>query len=107
MSRDEFLDACKSDVFAAIKSSGPAAASRDIGKGDITPGTHGLAKDDALKKLNANGFKDVKDLTLDNQNVWRGTAFADGKRKNVSVDSQGDVVAEQGGIGEGSQSMND
>ena len=39
------------------------------------------------------GYASVSDLKKDDQGVWRGSAMKDGKRVNVSLDFQGNVVA--------------
>ncbi|CAA2141289.1 hypothetical protein [Hyphomicrobium sp. ghe19] len=103
LSRDEFLSFCKTD-FTTVATQSPSNT-KDFGKGDLTPGTHPLAEEDALKKLEANGFKDVRDLALDDKGIWRGTAFADGKEKPVGVDPQGDIVAQPGDAPEQRESM--
>ncbi|MFA5955543.1 hypothetical protein [Hyphomicrobium sp.] len=96
LSRDEFLSYCKTD-FSGVATQSPANT-KDFGKGDLTPGTHPLAKEDAMKKFEASGFKDVRNLSLDDKGIWRGTAMADGKKKPVAVDQQGDIVAQLGEV---------
>ena len=103
LSRDEFLSYCRAG-FATATTQSPENT-KDFGKGDLTPGTHPLSKDDALKKFEASGFKDVRDVNLDEKGIWRGTAFADGKNKPVAVDPQGDVVADKGSNTPQSNSM--
>lgn len=94
LSRDEFLSYCKSD-FKNVATQSPTN-SKDFGKGDLTPGSHPLSQEEAIKKLEANGFKDVRGLALDDNGIWRATAFADGKEKPVAVDQQGDIVSQPG-----------
>jgi hypothetical protein len=91
-SRDEFLAYCK-DKITDVRSSSPQN-SKDFGKGDLTPAKSALSAQDVQKKLEANGFKNVRDLKLDNQGIWRGMADADVKDKFVAVDAQGDVMAD-------------
>ena len=101
LSRDEFVQLCQEDVFAGVQSAtdvpaakpmtGPAA-SRDIGKGDLTPSPSALPEADARNKLTASGFKDIQNLKLDKEGIWRGTALVNGQRQEVAIDAQGDMV---------------
>ncbi len=95
LSRDEFLQLCADNVFAANAgaASPSPAAGRDIGKGDLTPAQNPLSEADARSKLEASGFREIQGLTLDNDSIWRGTALANGERQSVAVDAQGDIVA--------------
>jgi hypothetical protein len=68
------------------------AASRDFGKGDLTPGP-ALQKADAEKKLKSLGYGKVNDLALDEKGIWRGTAVLSGKTVTVAIDPQGDVIS--------------
>jgi hypothetical protein len=92
VSRDEFLGYCKTSI-ANVDISSPANT-KDFGKGDITPSKNPLAMDDAKKKLEASGFKNVSGLSLDDKGVWHATAEADGKAKKVTIDAQGDIVGQ-------------
>ena len=97
ISRDEFLQLCAADAFAAAgapaaASPGPAS-SRDLGKGDLTPAMAPLSEADARDKLTASGFREIQNLRLDESRIWRGTAVANGQRQDVAVDAQGDIVA--------------
>ena len=103
LSRDEFLSYCKAGFTSATTQS--PENSKDFGKGDLTAGTHPLSRRDALAKFEASGFKDVRDLNLDDKGIWRATAFADGKSKPVAVDQQGDIVADTGSNTQQSKSM--
>jgi hypothetical protein len=94
LSRDEFLSYCKGG-FAGVATESPQN-SKDFGKGDLTPGKNPLSKEDAISKFAANGFKDVRDVTLDDKGIWHAVAFADGKDKPVAIDQQGDIVAQPG-----------
>ncbi len=107
MTRDQFLTLCtgravsettpntKPDPNAETKgnSSGPKDFPKDFGKGDLTPGKANLSEADAQKRIEALGYSDVKDLKLDSDGIWRGTANASGGRKEVAIDPQGDVVS--------------
>ena len=101
LSRDEFLKLCADNVFAGISNTANAAttpagpaASRDLGKGDLTPSANAMSEQDARSKLTASGFRDIADLKLDQTGIWRGTAVANGQRQNVAIDAQGDIVAQ-------------
>jgi hypothetical protein len=89
-SRDEFLSYCKTSI-TNVNTESPANT-KDFGKGDLTPSKSALSEEDARKKFEANGFKNVRDMQLDAQGIWHATAFADGKDKPVAIDAQGDIV---------------
>lgn len=101
LSRDEFVQICQENVFADVQSAtgvpttkpmtGPAA-SRDIGKGDLTPSLTALPEAEARKKLTENGFKDVRELKLDKEGIWRGTVLVNGQQQEVAIDAQGDMI---------------
>jgi hypothetical protein len=94
-SRDEFLSYCR-DKITNVKTESPQN-SKDFGKGDLTPAKSALSASDVQKKLEANGFKNVRDLNLDDKGIWRGVADADVKNKFVAVDAQGDIMADAKG----------
>jgi hypothetical protein len=95
ISRDEFLQLCAEDAFAAsgapAASPGPAA-SKDLGKGDLTPAAQPLSELDARKKLEASGVREIQDLKVGEDGIWRGTAIANGQRQDVAIDAQGDII---------------
>ncbi len=93
VSRDAFLTFCAQGDFSALQKPDNAAASRDFGKGDLTPGP-ALKRADAEKKLKSLGYGDVKDLALDAKGIWRGTASVGGRAMTVAIDPQGDVVSD-------------
>jgi hypothetical protein len=96
ISRDEFLQLCAEDAFAASDAPGSSpgpAASKDLGKGDLTPAQHPLSEADARKKLEASGLREIQDLKVSEDSIWRGTALANGQRQDVAIDAQGDIVA--------------
>ncbi len=78
-----FIDACRSDVFAARKADAGAPL-----KG-ANSFTEGQAKDRAL----AHGFGNVSEMKKDDNGVWRGSAMQDGKQVQVAVDYKGNVVS--------------
>ncbi|MBS0242955.1 MAG: hypothetical protein JSS20_12320 [Proteobacteria bacterium] len=63
------------------------------GKGDLTPGLVPIPKDEARKRIEAAGYHDIGELVLDDKNIWRTTVTFNGKKIEVSVDVQGDVLA--------------
>jgi hypothetical protein len=48
----------------------------------------------AKSRIEDKGFSTVTNLKKDDTGVWRATATKDGKQHNVSVDFQGNVVAQ-------------
>jgi hypothetical protein len=97
VSRDEFLSYCKKSGINVTTES--PANTKDFGKGDLTPSKAPLNQADVQKKLEANGFKNIRDLKLDDKGIWHATAFADGKDKPVSVDAQGDILGQESAVG--------
>lgn len=105
MTRDQFLSECTAQAVNETtptprpNSGGTSAKPNDFpidyGKGDMTPGKNKLSEADAKKRIEALGFKDVQDLKLDSNGIWRGTALAaaTGNRQNVALDAQGDVIS--------------
>lgn len=101
LSRDEFLVYCSTkinDAEGAAASQPPAntesgTAPKDLGKGDITPGTKPLAEADARKKLEASGYRELNNLKLDGKGVWSAETTVNGKRVTVQIDQQGDIVS--------------
>ncbi|MDM9644796.1 PepSY domain-containing protein [Rhizobium sp. S163] len=55
-------------------------------------GKNSFTEDQAKSRIEEAGYKDVTDLKLDDQGVWRATASKDGKPGNVSLDFQGNVT---------------
>ena len=49
---------------------------------------------EAKSRIEEKGFKNVSGLKKDDAGVWRGKADQNGKAVNVSVDFQGNVVAQ-------------
>jgi len=56
-------------------------------------GANSFSADQARARIGTAGFADVMDLAKDDKGIWRGTATRDGKRVAVSLDYQGNVVA--------------
>ena len=57
-------------------------------------GANSFTAAQAKSRLEARGYTKVSELKKDDAGVWRGTATKDGKTVKVSVDFQGNVVAE-------------
>lgn len=102
LSREEFLQYCATNIAEADGSKNPqpaaskesGSAPKDLGKGDITPGTKPLAEADVRKKLEANGYRELSDLKLDGSGIWSARTTVNGKRVTVRVDPQGDIVSQ-------------
>src|SRR6187399_1130410 len=57
-------------------------------------GANSFTEGQAKSRIEDKGFKNVSDLKKDDNGVWRGKAEQNGKAVNVSVDFQGNVVAQ-------------
>ena len=57
-------------------------------------GANSFTMGQAKSRIEARGYSQVQGLKKDDNGVWRGTATKDGKSAAVSVDFQGNVVAE-------------
>ena len=57
-------------------------------------GANSLTEDQAKSWIENKGFKNVSGLKKDDNGVWRGKANQNGKAVNVSVDFQGNVLAQ-------------
>ena len=57
-------------------------------------GANSFTEGQAKSRIEDKGFKNVSGLTKDGNGVWRGKADQNGKAVNVSVDFQGNVVAQ-------------
>jgi hypothetical protein len=96
ISRDEFMLYCDGGLdrsAAGARQQKGTEAPIDRGKGDLTPGLIPFPKDEAMRRLQASGYRDLGDLVLDAKGIWRTTGMLNGKRIEIAVDVQGDVVA--------------
>lgn len=96
ISRDEFMLFCEGSLdrsSAGARQHKGAEGPIDRGKGDLTPGLIPFPKDEAMKRLEASGYRDVSELVLDEKGIWRAKANFNGKQIEVAVDVQGDVLA--------------
>lgn len=57
-------------------------------------GANSFTEGQAKSRIEDKGFKDVSALKKDTDGVWRGKASQGGKTMSVSVDFQGNVVAQ-------------
>ena len=82
ITRANFIDACKSDVYApkAIDPGAPLKGSNSF--------TEGQAKDRAM----AYGYSSIASLVQDGDGIWRGSAMRDGKAVPIAIDYKGNVV---------------
>ena len=57
-------------------------------------GANSFTEVQAKSRIESNGYTNVSGLLKDDQGVWRGMAMKDGRNVNVSMDFQGNVVAQ-------------
>src|SRR6476469_5194783 len=57
-------------------------------------GANSFTEGQAKSRIESKGFKGVSHLKKDDTGVWRGQAMQNDKTVNVSVDFQGNVVAQ-------------
>jgi hypothetical protein len=57
-------------------------------------GANSFTEGQAKSRIENKGFSNISGLEKDSAGVWRGTAMKGGKSMNVSVDFQGNVVAQ-------------
>ena len=96
ISRDEFMLYCDGNLdrsSAGTRQHKGAEGPIDRGKGDLTPGLIPFPKKEAIKRIQASGYRDMGELVLDDKGIWRTTVNFNGKQIEVSVDVQGDVLA--------------
>lgn len=95
ISRDEFMLYCEGSLerssAGALQHKGDAGPI-DRGKGDMTPGLIPFPKNEARRRLEASGFRELSELELDEKGIWRAQATSGGKRVQVSVDVQGEII---------------
>jgi hypothetical protein len=79
----EFMDACKSDVYAARKPD----------EGAPLKGANSFTEGQAKDRVMAHGLESVSGLKKDDDGIWRGTGTQSGKTVQIAVDYKGNVVA--------------
>lgn len=57
------------------------------------PGANSFTQSQARERLESHGYSSVTDLTLDDEQIWRGKAVKNGVPVNVALDYQGNIVA--------------
>ena len=57
-------------------------------------GANSFTEGQAKSRIESTGYTNVSGLRKDDQGVWRGRAMKDGRSVNVSLDFQGNVVAQ-------------
>ena len=72
----------------------PAISGRGNNPEAPVAGANSFTEGQAKSRIEAQGYTEVSDLSKDAQGVWRGSAKKDGKKVTVSVDFQGNVVAQ-------------
>lgn len=76
------------------KPSMPAVSNSDHNNpGAPAAGANSFTEGQAKSRLEAAGYSNVSGLAKDKDGVWRGKAAKGGKTMNVSLDYQGNVVA--------------
>lgn len=56
-------------------------------------GANSFTETQAKSRIEERGFTNVSELKKDEKGIWHGTAETDGKKVQVSLDFQGNVVA--------------
>ena len=84
LARADFIDACKSDVYA----------DRKIDPGAPLKGSNSFTESQAKDRALAYGYTAVASLVKDKDGIWRGSAMQDGKPVQVAVDYKGNVVTQ-------------
>lgn len=57
-------------------------------------GANSFTEAQAKSRMESSGFSNVSNLTKDASGIWRASATKDGKQHSVSLDFQGNVVAQ-------------
>ena len=57
-------------------------------------GANSFTEGQAKSRIESSGYTNVSELKKDDSGVWRGKAMKDGRSINVSLDFQGNVVAQ-------------
>ena len=73
---------------------GPPAIKTTEGNNPGAPaaGANSFTEDQAKSRIEARGFANVSELKKDDQGIWRGMAQRDGRKVQVMLDFQGNVV---------------
>jgi hypothetical protein len=57
-------------------------------------GANSFTEGQAKSRIESKGYTNVSSLRKDDKGVWRGTAMRDGKSVDVSLDFEGNIVAQ-------------
>lgn len=68
------------------------AVSTEHNPGAPVAGKNSFTEAQAKSRIEKAGYKNIRDLKLDSQGVWRATADKNGKPMGVSLDFQGNVT---------------
>src|ERR1700730_7899756 len=68
----------------------PAAGSPPITTAPL-PGANSFTQGEAQARIEKAGYTNVSGLAKDDQGIWRGTAFKNGKSVKVSLDYKGNI----------------
>ena len=73
---------------------GPPAIDTIEGNNPGAPasGANSFTEEQAKSRIEERGFANVSELRKDNDGIWRGTAERDGRKVQVMLDFQGNVV---------------
>lgn len=72
----------------------PAVNTRNVNNSDApVAGANSFTRGQATSRIEAQGYGAVANLRKDHSGVWRGMAKKDGQLLHVSVDYQGNVIA--------------
>lgn len=58
------------------------------------PGANSFTEGQAKSRIESNGYTQVSGLTKDANGFWTGSAMKEGKKLNVKLDFQGNVVTQ-------------
>lgn len=74
---------------------GPPAIKTTEGNNPGAPadGANSFTEDQAKSRIEERGYTNVSELRKDEKGIWQGTAETGGKKVQVSLDFQGNVVA--------------
>jgi putative membrane protein len=72
----------------------PSTATQPANQAGPSAGANSFTEAQAKSRIEAGGYANVSALKKDEKGVWRGTAMKDGKSVQISLDVQGNVVAD-------------
>jgi hypothetical protein len=75
---------------SAVKN--PTAAQQPSGPASLESGANSFTMEQARSRIEAAGYKNVSDLTKDEQGIWRGKGERDGQQVTVGLDFKGNIA---------------